>query len=68
MNIGHIYSSVTWLHREIYGAGQSQTDDPYIHRYPIQTDEYNFIFVSFKTNKYNLNIFVDIDEYKKTDE
>jgi hypothetical protein len=27
-NIGHVYSSVTWLHRGIYGAGQSQTRRP----------------------------------------
>jgi hypothetical protein len=27
-NIGHVYSSVTWLHRGIYGADQSQTRRP----------------------------------------
>jgi hypothetical protein len=31
-----------------------------------QTDEYNFIFVGFETDEYNLNIFVGIDEYKKS--
>jgi hypothetical protein len=32
MNIVHVYSSVTWYHRQIYMAGQSQTDGSYIRR------------------------------------
>jgi hypothetical protein len=28
MNIGHVYASVTWSDRRIYGSGQSQTGHP----------------------------------------
>jgi hypothetical protein len=38
---------------------------PYIHRFPVKTDEYKFIFISFGTDEYNLNIFVD--EFKNLD-
>jgi hypothetical protein len=31
---------------------------PYIRRFLTQTDEYNFIVVDFRTDKYNLNIFM----------
>jgi hypothetical protein len=30
------------------------SDNPYIHRFLAQTDEYNFIFVGFTTDEYNL--------------
>jgi hypothetical protein len=30
-----------------------------MHRFPTQIDEYNFKFIGFRTNKYNLNKFVD---------
>jgi hypothetical protein len=39
-------------------------DDTYIHRCPVQTEEYNFIFVGFETDEYNLNIFISTDKYK----
>jgi hypothetical protein len=37
-------------------------DAPYIRRCPAQTDEYNFIFIGFGTDEYNLNIFISTDE------
>jgi hypothetical protein len=43
-------------------------DGPYIRRWPAQTDEYKLIFVGFETDKYNLNIFIGTDEFKKIDE
>jgi hypothetical protein len=50
----------------------------YIYRFPVKIDEYKFIFIGFETdkykfifirfkiNEYNLNIFIGIDEFKKT--
>jgi hypothetical protein len=35
------------------------------HRFPTQTNEYNFIFIGFRTDEYNLNIFIGTDELKK---
>jgi hypothetical protein len=57
-----------WLHGRIYGADQSQIGRPIYLLVLAQTDEYNFIFVGFETDEYNLNIFVSIDEYKKIGE
>jgi hypothetical protein len=34
----------------------------------VLTDEYKVIFVSFKTDDYNSNIFVSTDNYKTTNE
>jgi hypothetical protein len=42
-----------------------KTDNPYIHWGRAQTEEYNFIFVSSKTDEYNLNMFVGANEYEK---
>jgi hypothetical protein len=67
-NIGHVYLSMMWLHGRIYGADQSQIGRPIYLLVLAQTDEYNFIFVGFETDEYNLNIFVGIDEYKKIGE
>jgi hypothetical protein len=47
------------------GPVKVKPNSSYIRRCPIQTDEYNFIFVGFETNEYNLNIFVGTNEYKK---
>jgi hypothetical protein len=55
-------------HRQIYGAGQSKPDDPYIHQFLTQTDEYNITLVGPETDECNLNIFVGTDEFKKPDE
>jgi hypothetical protein len=72
----HLYSSVLPCHRRIYvdyicqwhdstdeymGPVKVTPDDPYIHRCPTQIDEYNLIFIGFRTNGYNLNIFVSTD-------
>jgi hypothetical protein len=43
-------------------------DDPYIRWFPYPTDEYKIIFVGFKTDEYNLNIFIGTNEYKTIDE
>jgi hypothetical protein len=43
-------------------------DNPYICRFHSLIDKYKVIFVGFKTNKYNLNIFIGTDEFKNTDE
>jgi hypothetical protein len=40
-------------------------NNPYIRRFLTQINEYNLIFVSFKTDKYNLNIFIGTDKFKK---
>jgi hypothetical protein len=37
----------------------------YLSGCPTQNDEYNFIFVGFETNEYNLNIFISTDKFKK---
>jgi hypothetical protein len=47
------------------GPVKVKSDDPYIHWCPIKTNEYKFIFISFGTDEYNLNIF--IDEFKNSD-
>jgi hypothetical protein len=44
------------------GPVKIKPDDPYIHRCPTQTDEYNLIFIGFGTGEFNLNIFIGIDE------
>jgi hypothetical protein len=41
---------------------------PYIHQFLVNTDEYKFIFIGFGTDEYNLNIFIDTDEFKNPDE
>jgi hypothetical protein len=51
----------------IWGS-QVKSDDSYIRRCPAQINEYSLIYVGFKTNEYNLNIFVSIDEYIIADE
>jgi hypothetical protein len=61
MNISHVTD-------EYMGLVKVKPDDPYIHRFPYPVDENKVIFVSFKTDKYNLNIFLDTDEYKCTNE
>jgi hypothetical protein len=63
-----IYSSVTWLPNEYMGPAKVKLDGPYIYRLLAQTDEYNFIFINFRTDRYNLNIFIGTDEFKKPDE
>jgi hypothetical protein len=62
-NICHVYSSVTCLHRQIYGLVKVKPDSPYIRQCLVQTDEYDFIFVGFGTDKYNFNIFIGTDEF-----
>jgi hypothetical protein len=47
------------------GLAKVKPDGPYIHRFQTQTDEYNFIVIGFRTDKYNLNIFIDTNELKK---
>jgi hypothetical protein len=47
------------------GPVKIKLDSPYIGRCPVQTDEYNFIFVDFETDEYNLNIFIDTTNIKK---
>jgi hypothetical protein len=61
MNICHITN-------EYMGSVKVKPDDTYIRRFPSQTDEYKVIFVDFKTDEYNLNIFVGTDEFKNTKE
>jgi hypothetical protein len=39
-----------------------KSSGPYIHRCLAQTDEYNLISVGFRTDEYNLNIFIGTDE------
>jgi hypothetical protein len=51
---------------EYMGPVKVKPDTPYIHRFLAQTDEYNVTFVGFRTDRYNLNIFVSTDEFKKT--
>jgi hypothetical protein len=74
VGIGGSYLSAQ---RPLYICGQTDEyswpvkvkwDDPYIHQFPYPTDEYYFICVGFKTDEYNLNIFIGTDGYKKTDE
>jgi hypothetical protein len=48
------------------GSAKVKLDGPYIHQCLVQTDEYNFIFIDFGTDEYNLNIFVGTDEFLKT--
>jgi hypothetical protein len=51
----------------LYSSGWAYTlrpVPPYIGRFLIKTDEYKFIFVGFRINEYNLNIFVGTDEFK----
>jgi hypothetical protein len=43
------------------GPVKVKPDDPY------RTDEYKVIFIGFKIDEYNLNIFIGTDEYKTTD-
>jgi hypothetical protein len=50
------------------GLVKVKADGPHIRRCLNYTGKYNFIFINFGTNKYNLNIFVGIDEFKKPDE
>jgi hypothetical protein len=49
------------------GPVKVKSDGPYIRLYPIKIDKYKFIFVSFKTDEYNLNIFVGTDKFKNPD-
>jgi hypothetical protein len=35
----------------------------YIHRFSVNTNEYKFIFVGFRTDEYNLNIFISTNKY-----
>jgi hypothetical protein len=50
------------------GPVKVKSSDPYIRRCPTQTDEYNFIFIGFGTDEYNLNTFVSTNEFKKANE
>jgi hypothetical protein len=50
------------------GPATVNPDDPYIRRFRDPTNEYKVIFVDFKTDEYNLNIFVGTDEFKIPDE
>jgi hypothetical protein len=43
-------------------------DDPYICQFLAQTDEYNITFIDPETDKYNLNIFIGVDEFKRIGE
>jgi hypothetical protein len=61
MNISHVTD-------EYMGLVKVKLDDPYIHWFPYPVDENKVIFVGFKTDEYNLNIFFGTDEYKSTDE
>jgi hypothetical protein len=56
-NIGPVYSFVTCVTNEYMSPIKVKLDDSYIHRSPIKTDEYKFIFISFGT-----------DEFKNPDE
>jgi hypothetical protein len=38
-------------------------NDPYIYRFSYPTDKYKIIFINFKTDVYNLNVFIGIDEF-----
>jgi hypothetical protein len=49
------------------GPIKVKPDGPYIHRCQALTDKYNLIFIGFKTDEYNLNVYVDTDEYVTTD-
>jgi hypothetical protein len=42
-------------------------DDPYIRWFPVKTDEYKFIFIDFRTDEYNLNIFIGTNKFKNSD-
>jgi hypothetical protein len=45
------------------GLVKIKSDGLYVRRYQALTDEYNLIFVGFKTEEYSLNIFMDIITY-----
>jgi hypothetical protein len=61
LNICHVID-------EYMGLVKVKPDDLYVHQFSAQTDEYNFIFIIFGTDEYNLNIFVGTNEYIITDE
>jgi hypothetical protein len=48
-------------------VGQSQIGRLIYSLCLAQTDEYDFIFIGFETDEYNLNIFIGTDEFKKID-
>jgi hypothetical protein len=48
------------------GSKKVKLDGPYIRWFLVQTDVYNLTFVDLGTNEYYLNIFVGIDEFKKS--
>jgi hypothetical protein len=58
MNVGGLID-------EYMGLIKVKSDDPYICWCPIKTNEYKFIFINFRTDEYNLNIF--IDKFKNSD-
>jgi hypothetical protein len=49
------------------GPVKVRPDNPYIRRLQSLTNKYKVLFVYFKTDEYNLNIFIDIEECKNTD-
>jgi hypothetical protein len=66
MNIG---TYIHWWHGatdEYIGLVKVKLDDLYMNQFLAQTNKYNFIFIDFGTDEYNLNIFVGTDELKKT--
>jgi hypothetical protein len=63
-----IYSSVSHVTDEYMGSFKVKPDGPYICRFLAQTDKYNVLCIGFKTDKYNLNIYVGTDEYIIIDE
>jgi hypothetical protein len=47
------------------GPVKVKPHDLFIRRCLTQTNEYNFILVSFGTDEYNLHIFIGTDEFYK---
>jgi hypothetical protein len=51
----------------IWGRSKSN-QTTYIFIGPAPTNKYKVTFIGFKIDEYNLNIFVDTNEFKITDE
>jgi hypothetical protein len=50
------------------GPVKVKSDNSYIHWWQALTNKYNLIFIGFKTNGNNLNIYISTDEYIIIDE
>jgi hypothetical protein len=64
----HQFPNPAYIIDEYMGLVKVKPDDPYIRRFQPLIDEYQIIFIDFKTDEYNLNIFINTDEFKDTDE